>query len=200
MLLPQCMLLRIWEGKNHVLILVWQYFMLSSFLQFCYWFHLNPWDNTGASTKNISETRRLHSVTFLESSLVHQSCLKLRHRLNPGVLFLQMIDKAPNPCNVLYLTEVKDAFWPIYISVADFHFQPEEWPVVLGWIPVLFWRSWLTCMGTYKMKKLGVRKYFSRELPLQHSGHCCCHSSWRRDLAWTEWGGKGWGGFNGNFF
>ena len=179
MLLPQCMLLHIWEGKNHVLIIVWQYFLLSSFLQFCYWFHLNPWDTTGASTNNISETGRLHSGTFVERSLVHRSCLESRHSLNSGGLFLQLIDEAPNPCNVLYLTELKDAFWPIYISVADCHFQPEEWPVVIGWISVLLWRSWLTYMEPCKTKKLGVRRYFSRELPLQHSAHYCYHRTTR---------------------
>ena len=39
---------------------------------------------------------------------------------------LQLIDEAPNPCKVLYPTDLKDTFWPIYIYVAGFHFQLEE--------------------------------------------------------------------------
>ena len=35
LLLPQCMLLRPWEGEFHVLLKIWQYFLLSSFLPFC---------------------------------------------------------------------------------------------------------------------------------------------------------------------
>ena len=141
MLLPQCMLLCPWEGKIYVPILVWQYFLLSSFLQFCYWFRLNSQDTTGASTKNISVAGRLHSGTFVERSLVHHSCLEFRRSLTLGGLFPHLIDKAPNPCSVLYPTKVKDAFWPIYISIVDCHFQPEEWPVVFVCIPVLLWPS-----------------------------------------------------------
>ena len=134
LLLPQCMLIFPWLGKIYVLILVWQSFLLLSFLQFCYWFCLNSWDTTGASTKNILVAGRLQSVIFVESSFVHQFFHKLRRSLTSGGLFLQLIEEAPNPSNVLYPTEVKDAFWPIYVSVSNFHFQPEEWPVVLGWI------------------------------------------------------------------
>ena len=71
-------------------------------------------------------TGRVHSGTFVERYLVHQICLQLWRRLTSGGLVLQMIDEDPNPCNVLYLTEVKDDFLPISISVADCHFQPEE--------------------------------------------------------------------------
>ena len=56
------------------------------------------------------ESGGLHSYTFVERSLVHQSCLELRHSLTSGGIFLQLIDEAPNPCNVLYPMEVKDAF------------------------------------------------------------------------------------------
>ena len=41
------------------------------------------------------------------------------------------------------------------------------------------------------MKKLGVWRSFSRELPLQHAGQWCYHSSWWRALSWTGWGDKG---------
>ena len=145
-------------------------------------------------------TGRVHSSTFVERSLVQQNCLESRHRLTSVGLFLQLIDESPNSCHVLYLTEVKDVFWPIYISVADCHFQAEGWPVVLGWIPVLLWRSLLTYMEPCKTKKLVVGRSFSRGLPLHHLAHYCYHSSWRRDLAWTEWGGKDVGGFNGDYF
>ena len=160
------MLYCLWEGKNHVLIIVRQYFTLSFFLQFCYWFHLNLWDTTGTSTNNISETVILNSGTFVDRYLVHQSCLESRHSLTSGGLFLQLIDEVPNPCNVLYLTELKDAFWPIYISVADCHFQPEEWPAFLGRITVLLWRSGLTYMEPCKTKKLGMGTSFSPRWPL----------------------------------
>ena len=141
MLLPQCMLLFPWEGKIYVLIPVWQYFLLSYFLKFCYWFRLNSRDTPCASTKNISVAGMLHSGTFVARSLVNQSCLELQCSLTSGGFFLQLIEKNPNPCNLLYLTEVKYAFWIIYIFVADCHFQPEKWPVVLGFITVLLWPS-----------------------------------------------------------
>ena len=103
--------------------------------------------------------------------------LGLRRSLTSGGFFLQLIDGAPNPCNVLYLTEVIDFPWPIYISVADCPFQPEEWPVVLRWIPVLWWSSGLIYMEPCKTKKLGVGTYFSPRWPLQHSAHYCYHLS-----------------------
>ena len=140
--------------------------------------------------KNISVTGRLYSGTFGERSLVHQIFLEFWRSLTSGGFFLQLIDKAPNLCNVLYLTEVIDFFWPIYISIADCHFQPEEWPVVLGWIPVLLWRSGLTYMEPCKTKKLGVGTSFSPQWPLQHSAHYCYHLSWQRDSSWTERGRK----------
>ena len=136
LLLPQCMILRPWEGNIYVLILVWQYFLLSSFLQFCYWFRLNSRDTTGASTKNISVARRLHPVNFVERYLLHQSCLELLVQLDFRRI-LSSTDLTKLPIRVMSSTptEVKYAFWPIYISVADCHFQPEEWPVVIGFIP-----------------------------------------------------------------
>ena len=90
-----------WEGKVYFLILFLQSFLLLSFLQFCYWFPLNSRETIGASTNKISVTGRLHSGTFVESSLVYQSCLEVRRSLTSGGLFLQLIDEAPSLCNVL---------------------------------------------------------------------------------------------------
>ena len=93
----------------------WQYFILSSFLQLCYWFCLNSWDTTGASAKNISVAGRLHSSNFIERSSVNQRRHKSRCSLTLGGFFPQLIDEAPNTGNLLYQTEVKDTFWTIYM-------------------------------------------------------------------------------------
>ena len=61
-------------------------------------------------SKNISVTGRVYSGTFGERSLVHKSFLESRRSLTSGGFFLQLIDEAPNPCNVLYLMEVIDFF------------------------------------------------------------------------------------------
>ena len=113
-----------WEVKIYVLFF-WQCFLLLSFLKLCNWFCLNSWDTTGASAKNISVAGRLHSGKFLGRSLIQQSPHESRRSLTSGGFFLQLIDKAPNPCNPIYPSEVKDTLLPIYISVADCHFQPE---------------------------------------------------------------------------
>ena len=60
--------------------------------------------------KNILVTGRVKSSNFVDRSLVHQICLESRRSLTSGGLFLKLIDEATNTCNVLYLTEVKDAF------------------------------------------------------------------------------------------
>ena len=124
-------------------------------------------------------TGRVHSGTFIERSLVHQSCLESRRSLTSGRFFLQLVDEATNTCNVLYLTEVKDAFWPIYTYVADFHSQLYEWPVVLGWITLLLWRSWLTYMEPCKTKKLGMGRDLSQEgwnYSIQHTIAIIAHT------------------------
>ena len=151
---PKCMLPSCWEGKFAVLIFL-TIFLISSFFHFCYWF-LNSWDTKGTSVNNISVTERLHSSNFVEWYLVHQSHHEFRCSLTLGGLSLQLIDKYPNPCNLLYLTELKDTFWPIYISIADCHFEPEERPVVFVWIPVLLWNSESYYTEPCKNKKLGV--------------------------------------------
>ena len=139
MMLQQCMILCPWEGKFYFLIFVWEYFLISSFLHFCCWFCLNSWDTKGASAKKFSVAGRLHSGNFVEWYLVHQSRHESRCSLDSVGLFLQLIEKDPNLCNLLYPPDIKDTFWPINISVSDCHFKPVEWTVVLGWIPVLFW-------------------------------------------------------------
>ena len=61
-------------------------------------------------SKNIEVAGRLNAGTFLERSLVHQSFHEFWRNLTSGGYCLQLIDESPNMFNLLYMTEVKDAF------------------------------------------------------------------------------------------
>ena len=66
--------------------------------------------------KNISVAGGLHSGNFIERSLVQKIVLDLRPSSTSGGLFSQLIDEAPNLCNVLYPTEVNMLYDPsIYL-------------------------------------------------------------------------------------